>query len=288
MPRKQKKEDSPILTDDEDFESTLDRRKTVFDPYYILSIEKTATAAQIKSGYRRAALRWHPDKATESNKEYANKKFHKIAFAYAILSDEKRRKRYDSTGNKSESLEDDDFDWLDFFREQTQARVTVEMAETLKKEYQGSKEEKRDLLDAYEVGEGDLDYIYETIMFSNVLVDDERFRDTIYEALETGKYNYYPAWYKEDGRKTRKRRKLARKEAREAEALAKELGVQDELLSKGKNGSGDDALKALIRTRQRDRGSNFLANLEAKYGGKRKAEEPPEEMFAENSKKNRK
>ena len=38
-----------------------------------------------------------------------------IAFAYAVLSDPARRKRYDETGSTSESIVDSDgFSWTDF------------------------------------------------------------------------------------------------------------------------------------------------------------------------------
>jgi hypothetical protein len=85
-----------------------------------------------------SALTFVSDKATPDNKDAANKKFQEIAFAYAILSDERRRKRYDTTGNTSESLDldDDDFNWTDFFREQYAAVVTAEALDRIKKDYQ--------------------------------------------------------------------------------------------------------------------------------------------------------
>jgi DnaJ homolog subfamily C member 9 len=94
------------------------------------------------------------DKANPDNKDAANKKFQEIAFAYAILSDERRRKRYDTTGNTSESLDldDDDFNWTDFFREQYAAVVTAEALDRIKKDYQGSDEEGEAMELAEELG----------------------------------------------------------------------------------------------------------------------------------------
>src|SRR4051794_23280445 len=78
---------------------TLDQPPSEINPYDVLSLDKGATADQIKSAYRKAALKHHPDKATAEEKDEAHRRFQEIAFAYAILSDEKRRKRYDTTGN---------------------------------------------------------------------------------------------------------------------------------------------------------------------------------------------
>ncbi|VDN59655.1 unnamed protein product [Dracunculus medinensis] len=47
--------------------------------------------------YRKLALRWHPDK-NPNNKEDAEKKFKRIAQAYEILSDPKKRSSYDRSG----------------------------------------------------------------------------------------------------------------------------------------------------------------------------------------------
>lgn len=64
------------------------------DYYKILGILPTATSGQIKVAYRRLALKYHPDKNPQDL--LAEKKFIKIAEAYDILSDPKKRNRYDS------------------------------------------------------------------------------------------------------------------------------------------------------------------------------------------------
>jgi DnaJ homolog subfamily C member 9 len=280
---------------DEEESIELEDPPTSINPYEILGLEKTATADNVKSAYRKAALKHHPDKAAESEKAAAHLKFQEIALAYAILSDERRRKRYDTTGNTSESLdlEDDDFNWTDFFREQSAAMVDGAMIDKIKKEYQGSEEERDDILQAYEEAEGDMDAIYEQIMCSSVLDDDDRFRQIIDEAIKDKTVQAHKTYTKES--KASRKQRVAKAKAEEGEAmeLAEELGVKDKLFGNGskKKGNDEDALKALIQQRGQSRSDNFLANLEAKYGGgakkskRKESDEPPEELFAKNAKK---
>jgi len=61
--------------------------------YKLLGIGKNATEKDIKKAYRKLALKWHPDVCKEKN---AEEKFKKLAEAYEVLSNEKRRKAYDS------------------------------------------------------------------------------------------------------------------------------------------------------------------------------------------------
>jgi DnaJ-class molecular chaperone len=65
------------------------------DFYEVLGLTKNASAAEIKSAYRKLALEWHPDrnKAPE-----ANEKFKEINEAYAVLSDPKKKETYDQFG----------------------------------------------------------------------------------------------------------------------------------------------------------------------------------------------
>ena len=59
--------------------------------YSVLAVARTATTDEIKTGYRRMALQWHPDKCREPN---AQEQFLAIQHAYDILS--KSRERYDA------------------------------------------------------------------------------------------------------------------------------------------------------------------------------------------------
>lgn len=65
------------------------------DYYKILGVEKTATADEIKSAYRKLAMKWHPDRNPD-NLEEAKNKFAEINEAYEVLSNPEKRQQYDN------------------------------------------------------------------------------------------------------------------------------------------------------------------------------------------------
>lgn len=66
------------------------------DFYATLGVSKDATQEQIKKGYRKQAIKYHPDKNPDDKE--AEKKFKEISEAYEILSDEQKRQMYDQYG----------------------------------------------------------------------------------------------------------------------------------------------------------------------------------------------
>ena len=64
------------------------------DYYKILDVGKEADEEEIKKAYRKAALKWHPDRH-QNEKEIAEKKFKEISEAYEVLSDKNKRQIYD-------------------------------------------------------------------------------------------------------------------------------------------------------------------------------------------------
>ena len=189
-------------------------------------------------------------------------------------------------------IEDDDFNWLDFFRAQWKETVTTEKIGDFQNKYQGSEEEKRDVLSAYTRFRGDLNKIFNSVMLSNPLNDEDRFGEYIRDAISAEEVEAFDAFIHEPESRRKARHKRAQKEAQQAEKHAEDLG-----LSAGKKGgakgaeSSEEALLQMMQQRNKGRAATFLDDLEAKYAapkkgkaepqsGKRKQpKEPPEEAF---------
>jgi len=72
--------------------------KSQADYYEVLGIGRDASADQIKSAYRKAALKYHPDRNPE-NKKDAEERFRQATEAYSVLSDAQKRSIYDRYGH---------------------------------------------------------------------------------------------------------------------------------------------------------------------------------------------
>lgn len=273
--------------------------------------------------HSRLALKFHPDKvlsnSASAGAQDAIQQFQKIGFAYAVLSDEVRRRKFDNTGSTKELMVgegDADFDWNEYFKELWTGEVSRQTLDEFKKNYQDSAEEIEDILAAYDETQGDLAGIFEQVPCSEFLADEDRFIRIIDHAIQQGDIKATPLWKrtKKDGALRKALRQKAQGEAAEAEKLAKELGVWDDLFGSGKgkgrpartskssanpkNGSkpgkidksnskanhdqADDlsGLAALIQRKNQNRVSQFddmIAKLEAKAGVKEKR--PTDEEF---------
>jgi len=64
------------------------------DFYAILNCNAESTAEEIKEAYKRAALRWHPDK--NQGQDEANEAFQRLSEAYSVLGNEEKRRKYDA------------------------------------------------------------------------------------------------------------------------------------------------------------------------------------------------
>ena len=77
------------------------------DYYKILGLKKDATDEEIKKAYRKAAIKWHPDRWTnksEKERKEAEEKFKEAAEANEVLSDPNKRSKYDRYGENWEQM----------------------------------------------------------------------------------------------------------------------------------------------------------------------------------------
>ena len=72
------------------------------DYYEVLGIQKGADESEIKKAYRKAAMKYHPDKfanSSDTEKKDAEEKFKEINEAYQVLSDSQKKQQYDQFGH---------------------------------------------------------------------------------------------------------------------------------------------------------------------------------------------
>jgi len=84
------------------------------DPYKILEVDRNATKEEIKRSFRKLAQKYHPDKEGGDPE-----KFKEINWAYEILSDDEKRKQYDTYGQTFDNVDSNfsgfsDFDFSNF------------------------------------------------------------------------------------------------------------------------------------------------------------------------------
>jgi curved DNA-binding protein len=91
------------------------------DYYKVLGVSKTATPEDIKSAYRKLALKYHPDR-TKGDK-VAEEKFKEVNEANEVLSDPQKRKKYDQFGEdwkhyQETGAQPGGFDWSKYASDQ--------------------------------------------------------------------------------------------------------------------------------------------------------------------------
>ncbi|CAA90945.1 J domain-containing protein [Caenorhabditis elegans] len=229
----------------------LEECKTHFNTdclYELLGVKKDCDEKALKKGYYRQSMRWHPDKSNlvEEDMQTYTTKFQLLNKAYQILSDEEKRKIYDETGSVDDEAGELNEDALKAWR-MIFKKVTKEDIDSFMKTYQGSREQKDELVVHYEKFNGDIAKIREYAIGFDGVEELKEALDKLIDDGEIEKTKKYETSTSDKKMKAYKRK--AEKEAIEVENMTQ----------------NNSDLVALIQGRQKERGTSFLDSLAAKY-----------------------
>jgi DnaJ family protein C protein 9 len=251
--------------------------------YEVLGVEETASSSDIKKAYYKKAREVHPDNQETGDTDL----FQKLGRAYEVLSDEKRRKRYDQTGSTdilADNQQDDDgFDWDDYWRA-LYKKVSDSDISDFAKQYRGSEEEQQDVQKAYIECEGDMDEMLTLIMLSRE-EDVERFEKWIDQWIKDGKVKLYEKYTSTC--KSKKAKQMRKKKLQQAQEEEKEAEQEQKKQKKSKNN------KQVALTKPAKRFDDLVNQIQSKYmnkdqrsgssssGKKRKRQEESDEISEE-------
>jgi DnaJ homolog subfamily C member 9 len=222
--------------------------------YSVLSVQPSATPAEITKAYRALALKLHPDKQSSNIHDSTdttdhNENFINLKKAYEILSNPDKRKLYDETGSIGE---EESFDFSEF----SKVKITTADIDAFEKLYKGSDEEKEDLISFYDRFQGDISYLLECVPFSEP-EDIPRFLEIFSNLFNEKKLNanYKPAYEKS------------------LKTLDKSVKKYSKSKSKVDIEADESSLIESIKSSYRKRASDFdamIADLQTKALGKKK------------------
>lgn len=221
------------------------------DLYKLFSVEKTALEKEITKGYYKVALKVHPDRVSEDEKEVATEKFKVLTKLHLTLTTKEKRVLYDEQGIVGED-DDDAFNnwsetWRLFFKP-----IKDEDISNYEKNYIGSDLEKTDIKKAYLNGKGCINFMFQSVPFMTI-ESEPRIMDVVKEMIKNEEVPEYEQFVNEPKAKRNRRHKKYKIEAKEVEDMKQEMSSLEQQLMK--------------RQTERQNGfSSFLDQLASKYG----------------------
>ena len=133
--------------------------------YDIMNLKKDATQEEIKKSYRKLALIKHPDK--NPNDKEAAQNFQILQKAYKILSEPKKRERYDQWGDDGTDTFNST-EWMNAYEyyRALHPEITKDDFKSYIKNFKNSDTEKSDLIAFYKQSKGDMRGLLENIIAS--------------------------------------------------------------------------------------------------------------------------
>lgn len=247
--------------------SILDQAKDFFGTtnlYELFCVEKTALEKDITKSYYKIALKVHPDRVEETEKEAATEKFKVLAKLHQVLTDKEKRKLYDEQGIVGED-DDESFGaswletWNQFFKP-----ISEEQINSYEKQYIDSELERADIRRAYLNGKGCIDFMFNMVPFMTI-ESEPRIIGIVKSMIVTGELPEYKSFVEEPKNKTAKRHMKYKREEKEAEKVKADMNQTN--------------LEKMIMHRQVERNNgfaSFLDKLAEKYAGE---DDESEEYF---------
>lgn len=202
----------------------------------------------MKKAYYKLSLKVHPDRVPEEEKDLATEKFKVLSKIFDVLTDKSKKALYDEKG----IIDDDDCGlsslldwWAKIFKP-----ITISDIDEYKEKYQGSEDEKIDVMHAYLDGKGCWNYLLDHIQFMNV-EDEPRIYGIIKEMIDNGIVGEYDIFSNEPPAKKERRHRKYNKEVLEQRRLEQSKELDEE----------NDFNQTIMR-RQEARGNAFAKLLE--------------------------
>ena len=193
-----------------------------------------------------------------------------------------RRTVYDRTGSieASEELDGNQFkDLYDYYRAM-HAPVTEEAIDDFAASYQGSEEEKVDVLSYYQKFKGDMNQVFQWVILSDPDVDSIRFREYIDEAIKNGKVSRYQPYTKWT-RKVSKSKSKSKSNSKSNSKLTMSGNDRKRKNTESKRSRAEEREIEALMVKREGAFHGMLSAMASKYGVKplSKSEEPSEEEF---------
>lgn len=261
----------------------------------VLHVSKECTPSQLRKGYYKQALKFHPDK---NKSREAKLKFQAISWAYSFLKDPNKRKQYDEDGvipyddNDDETNEESRKSWKDYF-DLIFGKLSTNDIDSFSRKYKMSDEEEKDVLDNYVKFKGNLKKMLEFVMLSEERDIERWIEDYIQPAIEQNKVENFKETLEKTRRLIEKNQKKS-KSSKSSKIDPDETETEDsdsdhDLDAKKSKGSGptpkskkkvarkakstktktkpkDDTSDLIAAIRNKNGRGNPLASIAARYG----------------------
>jgi len=215
----------------------------------VLRVSKDCTPSQLRKGYYRQALKFHPDK--NKSKE-AKLKFQAISWAYSLLKDPTKRKQYDKDGiipydddGDDETNEQSKKSWKEYF-DLIFGKLSTDDIDSFARKYKMSDEEEKDVLKNYVKFKGNLKKMLEFVMLSEERDIPRWIEDYIQPAIEQSKVENFQEMLEKsrlqvEKKTAQKKKNIAKKiekDPDETETETEESGDEYDANVKASKGSG--------------------------------------------------